>query len=216
MKKLLIITFITCAYCNVFAQADKNVKQLTQYLFPDFTEGTVLQKSGSVTKTNLNYNTLTQEMIFKQNDQLLAIADPASVDTVFLNGTKFIYANNVFYQVVTNTPVALYIQYQSDIVSSGAETGFGKTQTTAASGLTDLKSSGKAYALSLTDEYSIKNKTVYLLKKDGNYITINNLKDVKNVFTGKENVIDDYAKKNKISFKKTDDIIKLIEFCNSN
>jgi hypothetical protein len=216
MKKLSLLITVAVASFNLFAQADRNVKQLTQYLFPDFTEGTVLQRSGASTKTFLNYNTLTQEMIFKQNDQLLAIADPALVDTVFLNNEKFIYTNNVFYQVATNTPVALYIQYQSDIVSSGAETGFGKTQTTAASGLTDLKGSGKAYSLSLTDEYSIKNKTVYLLKKDRNYITINNVKDVKNVFNGKENLIDAYAKKNKVSFKKEDDVVKLIEFCNSN
>jgi len=216
MKKLNLMIATVLISINLVAQADRNVKQLTQYLFPDFKEGTVLQRSGIITKTILNYNTLTQEMIFKQNDQLLAIADPASVDTVFLNGTKFIYANNVFYEMATNTPVALYIQYESDIISSGAETGFGKTKTTAASGLTDLKSSGKAYSLSLTEEYSIKNKTAFLLKKDGNYITINNVKDVKNVFAGKENLIDDYAKKNKISFKKTDDVIKLVEFCNSN
>lgn len=216
MKKLIILSIQMLACCSLFARADRNAKQFTQYLFPEFTEGTVLQKSGTTTKTLLNYNTLTQEMIFKQGNDFLAIADPASVDTVFLNNEKFIYANNLFYEVAANAPVGLYIQHTSDIISSGAETGFGKTQTTAASGLTDLKSSGKAYSLSLTDEYTIKNKTAYLLKKDGNFITINNLKDVKNVFSGKENLIDDYAKKNKVSFKKDDDVIKLIEFCNSN
>ncbi len=216
MKKYILIIITAFICCNVFAQADRNVKQLSQYLFPEFTEGSVLQKSGTVTKTMLNYNTLTQEMIFKQGDQNLALADPASVDTVFLNNKKFIYANNAFYDVAVNAPVGLYIQYTSDIISSGTETGFGKTQTSAAQGLTDLKSSGKAYSLLLTNEYSIKNKTVYLLKKDGNFITVNNLKDVKKAFPGKESLIDDYAKKNKISFKKEDDVIKLVEFCNSN
>ena len=216
MKRHLLIAIITCICCNAFAQADRNVKRLTQYLFPDFAEGNVLQKSGTITKTMLNYNTLTQEMIFKQGDQNLAMADPASVDTVFLNNRKFIYANNSFYDVAVNAPVSLYIQYTSDILSSGTETGFGKTQSSAAQGLTDLKSSGKAYSLSLTNDYSIKNKSVYLLKKDANFILVNNLKDVKKVFTGKENSIDDYAKKNKISFKKDDDVIKLVEFCNNN
>jgi hypothetical protein len=216
MKKysLIIITAFIC--CNVFAQADRNVKQLTQYLFPEFTEGSVLQKSGTVTKTMLNYNTLTQEMIFKQGDQNLALADPASVDTVYLNNRKFVYANNAFYDVALNDTVGLYIQYTSDIISSGAETGFGKTQTSAASGITDLKSSGKAYALTLTDEYTVKNKTNYFLKKDGKFIAANNIKDVKKVFAGKEALIDDYTKKNKVSFKNADAVIKLIQFCNSN
>lgn len=216
MKKywLIIATAFIC--CNVFAQADRNVKQLTQYLFPGFTEGSVLQHSGTVTKTMLNYNTLTQEMIFKQGDQNLALADPGSVDTVYLNNRKFIYANNAFYDVAVNAAIGLYIQYSSDIISSGAETGFGKTQTSAASGITDLKSSGKAYALTLTDEYTVKNKTNYFLKKEGKFIAVNNIKDVKGVFAGKEAAIDDYAKKNKVSFKNADDVIKLVEYCNNN
>ena len=164
----------------------------------------------------LNYNTLTQEMVFKQGEQYLAIADPVSVDTIFLNGEKFIYANNLFYEVGVNAPVSLYIQHASDIISSGTETGFGKTQTSAANGLTDLKSSGKAYSLSLTNEYSIRNKTNYFLKKDGNFIAVNNLKSVKKIFPEKEAAIDVYAKQNKISFKDRDDVIKLIEFSNSN
>jgi len=214
MRKYVLIIATVFICCNVFAQADKNVRQLTQYIFPEFTEGSVLQKSGTVTKTMLNYNTLTQEMVFKQGEQYLAFADPSSIDTVFLNNKKFIPDNKVFYEVAVNAPVSLFIQHVSDIISSGAETGFGKTQTSAAQGLTDLKSSGKAYSLSLTNEYSIKNKTVYLLKKDASFIVVDNLKDVKKVFAGKENSIDDYAKKNKISFKKENDVIELVKFCN--
>jgi len=216
MKKIILATLITFLFCDLFAQADKNVKQLTQYLFADFVDGRVLQKSGSVINTKLNYNTLTQEMIFKQGDQNLALADPASVDTVYLNNRKFVFVKNAFYDVALNAAIGLYIQYTSDIISSGAETGFGKTQTSAASGITDLKSTGKAYSLSLLDEYTIKNKANYFLKKDGNYIAISGLKDVKKVFAGKEDVIDAFVKSNKISFKNADDIIKLIQFCNNN
>jgi hypothetical protein len=216
MKKYVLIILTAFTGCTVSAQADRNVKQLTQYLFPEFTEGSVLQKSGTVVKTKLNYNTLTQEMIFKQGDQNLALADPASVDTVYLDNEKFIYANNVFYEVAVAAPVSLYIQYSSEINSSGNETGFGKTQTSAASGLTDLKNSGKAYSLSLTEEYTIRNKTNYFLKKAGNFIAVNNIKDVKKIFPEKAGLIDDYAKKNKVNFKRADDVIKLVEFCNGN
>lgn len=216
MKKYFLVITTACICCNLFAQADRNVKQLTQYLFTDFADGKVLQKSGSVTNTKLNYNTLTQEMIFQQGDQNLALADPGSVDTVYLNNWKFVYVNGVFYDYAYEAPVGLYIQYTSDILSSGAETGFGKTQTSAAQGLTDLKSSGKAYSLSLSDEYTIKNKTIYFLKKDGNYIAISSVKDVKKVFAGKDDAIDGFVKSNKISFKNADDVVKLIQFCNSN
>ena len=218
MKFRILIAAALFICCNAQAQADKNVKQLTQYLFPGFTEGRVLQKSGTVTKTQLNYNTLTQEMVFKQDDAFLALDKINEIDTVFLNNEKFIPGDNMFYKVGVKAPVALLIQYTSDIIPPGNETGYGKSQSqaTATTNIADLKSGGRAYALSLPDEYSFKNKTAYFLKKDEKYINVSNVKDVKKVFTGKEDLIDDYAKKNKISFKKEEDVITLIEFCNSN
>jgi len=215
MKKLHLIVACCLLGYGTFAQAN-SAKQLTQYLFPDFAEGSVLQKSGTVTKTILNYNTLTQEMIFKQADQLLALDKLYEIDTVFLSNKKFIPAGEVFYEVGTSTAVALFIQHASDIIPPGGETGYGKSQTTAITSVTDLKSSGRAYALSLPDEYVFKNKTTYLLRKDGNFITVKNIKDVKKVFPGKENLVDDFVKTNKISFKDDADVIKLIEFCNAN
>lgn len=214
MKKITLIIASTFWLCNVFAQ-NGNAKQLTQYLFSNFIEGSVLQKSGTVTKTMLNYNTLTQEMIFQQGSQNLALDKIWEIDTVFIKNKKFVPGDNLFYEVATNTPVALYIQHESEIIPPGNETGFGKSQTAAITNVSDLKSSGKAYALSLPDEYSFKDKTIYLLKKDANFITIKNLKDIKAVFAGEETLIDDYVKKNKVSFKKDEDVIKLIQFCNS-
>lgn len=216
MKQVNLMIIIISLSFNLFAQPDQNVKQLTQYLFSGFTEGSVLQKSGTVTKTLLNYNTLTQEMIFKQGDQFLALDKLWEIDTVFLNNKKFVPGDNMFYEVGANTPVALFIQYTSEIIPPGNETGYGQSQTSAITNVTDLKRSGRAYSLKLPDEYSFKNKTAYFLKKDGNFIVISNLKDVKKVFAGKESLIDDYAKKNKVSFKKDEDVIRLVEFSNSN
>jgi len=215
MKNYLLAFATVMLYMNVIAQ-DQNVKQLTQYLFADFIEGSVLQKSGTVTKTQLNYNTLTQEMIFKQDDKFLALDKISEIDSVFINNKKFIPGDNLFYEVAVKAPVALLLQHTSDIISAGNETGYGKSQTTAVTNITDLKSGGRAYALSLPDEYNFKNKTAYFLKKDEQLTLIADIKDVKKFYAGKEAVIDGYAKKNKVNFKKEDSVIKLIEFCNSN
>ena len=97
MKKLHLIVVCCLLGYGIFAQSN-SAKQLTQYLFPDFAEGSVLQKSGTVTKTTLNYNTLTQEMIFKQGDQFLALDKLHEIDTVFLNNKKFVPAGELFYE----------------------------------------------------------------------------------------------------------------------
>src|SRR5262245_48870368 len=127
MKKIITIILFTFLLSDLSAQQDQHVKQLTQYLFTDFSQGSVLQKSGTVIKTLLNYNTLTQEMIFRQNNQQLALADVQNIDTVFLSQKKFIPVNNAFYVVATDTKVPLLIQYEADVVQPGSETGFGKT-----------------------------------------------------------------------------------------
>jgi hypothetical protein len=119
MKKLILTILPAFLFCGLFAQQDQNVKQLTQYLFPDFKEGRVLQKSGTVTKTMLNYNTLTQEMIFIQGDQYLALDKIGDIDTVFLNNKKFVPGDNMFYEVGTNMPIALLIQHTCDIIPPG-------------------------------------------------------------------------------------------------
>lgn len=71
-----------------FAQNEKNI--LSHYLFPEFIQGQVRLKSGTITESRLNYNALTEEMIFENNGKHLAIAKPESIDTIYIQGKKFI------------------------------------------------------------------------------------------------------------------------------
>ena len=214
MKKTFSTVSAVFLCCIVFAQNGINGKELTQYLFEDFAEGKVLQKSGSVSAAKLNYNTLTQEMIFQNGDQNLALDQLENIDTVYLQNKKFIAVGHVFYEVATNTASPLFIQYITQVIPPGAETGFGKSQTTAIDNISDLKSSGKAYALKLPDDYKLNSKTMYWLKKNNAFVGANSVKDVQAVFPDKAAAISDFAKANKIKFKNPDDVIKLINFCN--
>lgn len=214
MKNILFTLFLYFSFSGLSAQDEAGVKVLFHYLFTQFTEGTVKQKSGETNKASLNYNTITQEMIFEQGDQQMALDKTENIDTVFIQPKKFIPVGKVFYEVATNTPVALFIQYQTDIIPPGNETGFGKSETGAITSVSDLKSSGKLYKLKLPDDYKLISKTRYWLKKDDKYISLKNAKDLKNIFPEKAVAIKDYLKTNKANFKNIDDVIKLIEFCN--
>ncbi|MCK7537431.1 MAG: hypothetical protein MZV63_43990 [Marinilabiliales bacterium] len=43
------------------------------YIFPEFTPGTILMKSGRQYEASLNYSTLSEEMIFEDQGKKLAI-----------------------------------------------------------------------------------------------------------------------------------------------
>ena len=210
MKRIILLFAFYFSVSCLFAQ-----NTITQYLFPQFSEGTVMKKSGEIVKALMNYNTLTQEMIFKQNEQFLALDQVETVDTVYILNSAFIPVNNMFYEVAVKAPVGLYVQYQTIIIPPGNETGFGQSQTTAITNISDLKNSGKAYALKLPDEYKLRSETGFFLKQGDKFINIRNAKDVKNVFSSKADAINTYLKSNKINFKNKDDVAKLVEFCNN-
>lgn len=145
MKKILLASFGLCLLSPLSAQQEINGKQLFHYIFPDFTEGIFKQKSGEINKALLNYNSLTQEMIFEQSGQQRALDKIENIDTVYINTKTFVPVGQVFYEVATKTPVALFIQHISKIIPPGNETGFGTSETSAINNMTNLKSSGEAY-----------------------------------------------------------------------
>lgn len=215
MTKFFLFTMFTvCITGSLLAQVQQQGAALYHYVFPSFIEGTVKQKSGEVNKALLNYNSLTEEMIFEQSGRQMALDKTENIDTVYIENKKFIPVNNVFYEMVTNTPVALFIQHKSTVIPPGGNTGFGTSQTSAITSITDLKRAGTAYRLALPGDYKLTSKTVYWLKNNNNYITIKNAKDVQDLFPDRSGAIKDFVKANKINFKNSDDVIKLIMFCN--
>lgn len=214
MKQFLLTIFLLCLLRALYAQDVQPIEEIQHYVFPSFVEGTVKQKSGEVIKALLNYNTITEEMIFDQAGQKLALDKIESIDTVYIQGRKFIPFENVFYEMATNTPIALYIQYKLEVLLPGGNTGFGSSQTSAITSISDLRTSGIAYKLKLPDDYKMISKTVYWLKKNNNFYIIKNEKNLQDLLPAKADAIKSYVKTNKLSFKNPADIVKVILFCN--
>jgi hypothetical protein len=215
MKKIFLTVIAVGLASMLSAQSEVAGVKLSHYLFPGFVEGTVKQKSGEINRAQLNYNLLTEEMIFEQAGQQMALDKTENIDTVYLSDKKFIPVGNVFYEVATNTPIALFIQHKSKIIPPGNETGLGSSQTSAITNVADLKSAGLAYRLKLPDDYKLMSQSVYWIRKGENFMSIKNLKEVQNFFPAKADAIKSFAKENKISFKNPEDVTKLIVFCNS-
>ena len=76
------------------------VLELSHYLFPEFTKGVVLMKTGVKNEALLNYNSLTEEMIFDNKGTKLALGQLDQVDTVYIQNRKFFPLNKKFVEIV--------------------------------------------------------------------------------------------------------------------
>jgi hypothetical protein len=215
-RSLLAAVFILIStFLNVSGQKVEVISP--HYVLPEFTKGKVLLKSGVVRELKMNYNLITEEMIFEYPGKYLALTDIGTIDTVFILDRKFIPSGKIFHEVLLKTPAVLFARYACDIIPPGKEAGYGTTsQTTSIMSVDQLFSSrGRAYDLQLPDDYVITPRTEFLLQKDGELVRIYNIKQVIKAYPEKEALIKKYAKDTKIDFKNQEDVISIIKFCNN-
>jgi hypothetical protein len=215
-KILKIAAFLLIASTKLFAQATKNN---SPYVFPEFVKATVLQKGGAMLEAQMNYNMVTQEMLFTKDGTNMVLDNYENIDTLYLSSRKFIPVRQVFLEKLTNTAIPLYIQYKGKAMLAGSSA-VDKSNNTAIGGLVGVKgqkgdpSKIKSYDLHLPDGYQFIPENEYWLQKGGSFYPTNSLKKIVKLFPEKEELINAFIKQNNISIIKTDDMIKLVEFCN--
>lgn len=213
---LKIAAFLLISSTKLFAQTTKNN---SPYVFPEFVKATVLQKGGAMLEAQMNYNMATQEMLFTKDGANLVLDNYENIDTLYLNNRKFIPARQVFLEKLTNTAITLYIQYKGQAMLAGSAA-VDKSNNTSIGGVVGVKgqkgdpSKIKSYDLNLPGGYQFVSENEYWLQKEGSFYPANNLKKIVKLFPGKEQQINAFIKQNNISLVKTDDMIKLVEFCN--
>ena len=209
MKLLLSILFLNA--WSVSGQPGTGAIKMVQYLLDSFTNGKVVLRSGGVSNQSLNYNIVTQEMIFKQDGKYLAIAYPAEVDTIYLAERKFVYVDNAFYEWLGGTVYPLFEEFNCTVKEPGTPTGFGESKVTASASLRSLLKEGGAYGLKLPDEFEVVPGHSYYIRKNGQYYKIKNEQQLVNLFPAKKKEIREWVKANKASFSKTADVVLLIQ-----
>ncbi|HOT65045.1 MAG TPA: hypothetical protein PLV98_06430, partial [Dysgonamonadaceae bacterium] len=103
---------------------------------PEFVSGTILMKDGTKNQAFLNFNAATEEMVFKQNDQVLALADVTlnQIDTIFIEDRKFVVHEKKIMEVLRqSSSYTLFAQYKCRVIPPGKPAGYGGTSQTSAS-----------------------------------------------------------------------------------
>ena len=146
-----------------------------QFLYPEFTKSKVRMKNGQVQNIMLNYNTVSEKMVFQRDEKLFDMANPEMVDTVFLQDSRFVPAGKVFYKIVLLAPVAFYAQYKGELQPPGTPAGYGGTsQVSNTNNLSSVQLSSGYYNLDLPADYTVKTNITYWYSKDGNMLSFVN------------------------------------------
>lgn len=211
MKKYFFVTSLLIFFGNVYAQRPSNAVKLVQYTFDAFQPGTVRMKSGETYKQELNYNIITNEMIFNDSGTYAAIANPENVDTIYIAGRKFIPLNKKFYEVLVGGKKPLLYESTASVTEPGASTGYGTTSSiSATTSYQSLLRDGSAYNLKLPDGYKVIPKHALYILADDKLEKAGSEKQLSKIFPDKKAMIKDFSKKNNTDFSKPEDVAKLV------
>jgi hypothetical protein len=213
-EPILMVTMILTAFTTgLTVNAQESVTR--HYVLPDFVEGSALMKNGKTQDAVMNYNMVTEEMIFEKGDTKLAMTNLEAVDTVYLGTRKFIPHGKVFYEVLLSDKISLFIKHKCNLLQAGTPAGYGGTsETSATTSISILVNSGSMYKLQLPKEYRVKDASQFWISMDNSESIVTSQKQFLKIFPEKSKELEQFIKQNKLNVRKQDDLVILINKCN--
>ena len=213
MKRIFFLSILCLCFTASYSQKVEVV--ISHYLFPQFTEGTVLMKDGKVNTLPLNFNSLTEEMVFKGSSKVLAIGkgEIELVDTVYIKHRKFVVLDNKFVELLYKQGCELYAEHKCGVVAPGKPGPFGTTsQTSSTTVMSGLYAGGSVYALSLPEGYLTRPYIYYWIKKNGELTKFVNLRQLQKFYQDKKNLYKTYDKEHEVKFNDQESIANLVKY----
>ena len=212
MKQALNLVVFTCFL--FLSQAQNSSKKASHYVLKDFTEGTMLMKDGSKLTKTLNYNALSENFAFKEDEAILAISksDIDRIDTVYVSNRKFFRKDGVFLELLLKSDVELFLEHKCNLESStAASSGYGGTsQTTSGRTVSSIDNRGNLYELELPEMYKAKPYKRYWINKDGVTTKFKTLGQLKKLYKDQKKTIKTYRKSHNVDIKNPLSIKKLV------
>jgi hypothetical protein len=215
-RLLLSIILLVAPYISLGFPQVKIVEN-SHYLLPEFTKGLVLMKSGIRNEVFLNYNTITEEMIFDNKGVKQAMYQLDLIDTVFIEGRKFIPFDSKFVEDVYLGKSELYVEYKCSINDPGKPAAYGGTsRTSATTTYSSYFANGQLYQMKLPEGLETRPYIEYWLKKNGKAIKFLNIRQLSKMFEeDKSDSFKDYIKKHQVKYTDQKSIIDLIKHMES-
>ena len=188
-------------------------KEMPQYLFPEFSSCNVLFRDKQVLTQILNYNTISEKMVYELDGKYYDMMNPSLIDTVYLNGCRFVPVNKMFYEVILTEPYALFIQHKSNLISAGKPVGYGGTsQGVTSYYLSKHELSPEYINIQIPPNVRVNPIPVYWIRMKDEMLSFDNEKDFISLFPDKSKEIKEFIKANRIKIEKKDNLIMLVRY----
>ena len=138
-----------------------------------------------------------------------------TVDTVYLQGRKFIPYEKIFLEVVVKDKISLLLQNRSTLQAPGVQVGYGGTsELTSSKYMSGVQMSTGYYNLELPEGYLVKPALAYWVKVDDKLENFFNERQFLKIFPELEERLKLFIKQNKIKTDRIEDLVKLVQYCN--
>lgn len=216
-RNVLLFLLVTACF-SLHAQREE--AGISHYILPEFSKGTVWMKNGIVHQALLNYNVATEEMVFDQTGQKLAMdkVTLSQLDTVFIQDRKFVLIDkNKFAELIHQDGYTFLAQYRCKVIPPGKSAAYGGTsQTSSTTSYSSWASDGRVYQLKLPDDFKINLYNVYWIDNGGGLKSFSSLGQIKKFYNRQKEIYNQYTGENKVDFSDPESVAGLVQFMETN
>jgi hypothetical protein len=178
--------------------------------------GRIAMKTGKDIYLILNYSTVLEKMMFLQRGQVYEMLYYDNVDTVYLQGKKFIPYNKVFVEVAVEDKLPLFIQYTGRLLGPSKPAAYGGTSELSSSNyISYLTTTGEPYRMKNLEELNLKHDLLYWIRINDKMYNFASKKQFTDLFPDHKSLLKQFIRQNKIKFDKPEDVTRLVQYCNT-
>ena len=184
------------------------------YRFPAFTEGSIVFRNGIMSAARMNYNISLDEMHFvSQEGDTLALAEPATISFINLNGSRF-YFDKGYIQSITEGGGVILGFRQTTTAQTYSEEGYEiKRGHEGIRRKNYYGDNGLPYSLGDNDEIRVTTRAFYFFGDNFGRFEKTSKAWVYQHFPDQQAAIAKFLQEHHINFNKPSDLTELLQFC---
>lgn len=214
IKVVLSVLVFTGLIYNVRGQT-KPDGSTPQFLFPEFIKGEAIMKKGEKQAALMNYNMVSEKMVFRQGDKIFEMTETDRVDTVIVQTRKFVPVGKIFHEVALKGNISFFVQHKGELMLPGKPAPYGGTSyTSSSSTVASMEYDSRYVNVELPSDYNVIYKPVFWIRKEGVMSDFIGEKQFLKIFPENDAELKKYIKVEKIRFDRISDVQKLIMYCN--
>jgi hypothetical protein len=218
MKRFIILGLL---YIFTAVTARGEEKQ-TQYLFPEFENGQVLYRNGSVYNVQLNFSLVSNRFVFidtSDKNTIKEFGQPDMIGSVKTGGRVFqINSKGEANEILQMENPVISVEYKGKIVDRGRKSAYGgRSQTSSIDSYTSIQSGGLSYKLEGDDRWIINGiEKKYQVEYKGKRNSFSTAKQFLKIYPKRQaTVIQEFIKNKNINFNSVEQVTDLCNYADS-